>query len=92
MEINLNQPNAQQNIRAQIIAETTSQLSKFLPKLTSEQIEKLVDKTNPWLACPNQNKQPVPPHTCMFCPFGHMTECHFPHTCNSEHCHHYHEV
>jgi len=26
---------------------------------------------------------------CMWCSFGHMTECHHPYTCNSEYCNHY---
>ncbi len=26
---------------------------------------------------------------CMFCKFGHMTECHHPYDCNSEYCNHY---
>ena len=24
------------------------------------------------------------------CPYGHITECHYPYTCNSEYCNHYH--
>ena len=28
---------------------------------------------------------------CMFCQFGHMTECHYPHDCDSEYCNHYKE-
>lgn len=36
--------------------------------------------------CPAGKTSPM---ACMFCPTGHMTECHYPHTCDSEHCHHY---
>lgn len=24
-----------------------------------------------------------------FCPYGHLTECHYPHDCNTDFCHHY---
>lgn len=27
--------------------------------------------------------------SCMMCDYGHITECHYPHQCNSEYCHHY---
>jgi len=26
---------------------------------------------------------------CMFCHYGHMTECHYPYDCNSDYCNHY---
>jgi len=26
---------------------------------------------------------------CMFCPFGHMLECHYPYTCEHVECSHY---
>ena len=29
------------------------------------------------------------PIACMFCPNGHMLECHFPHTCEEAQCSHY---
>ena len=29
------------------------------------------------------------PMACMFCSFGHMTECHYPHTCEEAECSHY---
>lgn len=36
--------------------------------------------------CPN----PIPPFIgCMLCPYGHLTECHYPYTCDSDMCHHY---
>lgn len=31
----------------------------------------------------------VTPMACMFCPYGHMLECHFPHTCEEVECNHY---
>lgn len=36
--------------------------------------------------CPN----PTPPLAgCMFCSYGHLTECHYPYTCDSDVCHYY---
>ena len=29
------------------------------------------------------------PAVCMFCPFGHITECHYPQTCEAAQCSHY---
>jgi hypothetical protein len=29
------------------------------------------------------------PMACMFCSFGHMLECHYPHTCSQAECSHY---
>ncbi len=29
------------------------------------------------------------PMSCMFCGFGHMTDCHHPHTCEEAECSHY---
>lgn len=29
------------------------------------------------------------PMVCMFCPYGHMTECHHPYTCEETECSHY---
>jgi len=29
------------------------------------------------------------PMTCMFCEFGHMTECHYPMNCEEANCSHY---
>lgn len=37
---------------------------------------------NPNCICPNPMAQ-------MFCPYGHMTECHYPYTCDEAECSHY---
>jgi hypothetical protein len=29
------------------------------------------------------------PAACMFCPYGHMLECHYPYTCDEVECSHY---
>lgn len=31
----------------------------------------------------------INPMACMFCPCGHMLECHYPHTCDEVECSHY---
>jgi hypothetical protein len=36
--------------------------------------------------CPIDAMNPV---ACMLCPFGHATECHYPHTCEEVECSHY---
>ena len=33
--------------------------------------------------------QAAGPHACTFCQYGHMTECHFPHTCGEAQCDHF---
>ena len=39
--------------------------------------------------CPENGGSPVPPMVCMFCPYGHLTECHYPETCDEGSCNHY---
>lgn len=36
--------------------------------------------------CPTGASSPM---ACMFCPYGHMTECHYPQTCEEAKCSHY---
>lgn len=38
--------------------------------------------------CPINGNSPM---ACMFCNFGHMTECHYPMTCQEANCSHYRE-
>lgn len=33
----------------------------------------------------------ISPMGCMFCPYGHMLECHYPYTCEEAQCSHYQE-
>jgi hypothetical protein len=33
----------------------------------------------------------ISPVSCMFCPYGHMLECHYPFTCDEAECSHYQE-
>ena len=39
--------------------------------------------------CPIENQNITNLVRCTFCPYGHMTECHYPYTCDSEYCNHY---
>ena len=32
------------------------------------------------------------PMACMFCTFGHILECHYPHTCEEARCSHWEEA
>ena len=55
-------------------------------QLASRQVDSLgVVKTSTGL-CPLGSSSPM---ACMFCQFGHMTECHYPATCEEAHCSHY---
>lgn len=36
--------------------------------------------------CPRGDLTPM---ACMFCPYGHMLECHHPYTCEEAECSHY---
>ena len=44
---------------------------------------------NGYIYCPLIQANTPNTMKCMFCSFGHMTECHHPYTCNSEYCNHY---
>jgi hypothetical protein len=41
--------------------------------------------------CPMYQLQIENVGTCHFCSYGHMTECHYPYTCDSRYCQHYAE-
>lgn len=38
--------------------------------------------------CPLGQNNPM---ACIFCSYGHITECHYPHTCKEAECSHYQE-
>jgi hypothetical protein len=42
--------------------------------------------------CPAEKSNITNLMKCMFCAYGHMTECHYPYDCNSEYCNHYNNV
>ena len=39
--------------------------------------------------CPLGNVNPM---ACMFCPYGHLSECHYPFTCDEIDCSHYQQL
>lgn len=43
----------------------------------------------PYLTCPIIDGKPTNPLSCMFCDSGHMTECHYPFSCEEVNCSHY---
>lgn len=85
MEIDLTKPTKT------ILKEWASHILKQNSELTGEEALELAQKTLPFLKCPLNNNERVLPTTCMFCPYGHMTECHHPFTCKEAQCSHYYQ-
>jgi len=85
MEIDLTKP------KEVILSEWANHIQSQSPELTEEKALELAKKTMPFLSCPLNNYNEVPPMRCMFCPYGHMTECHHPFTCDEAECSHYSE-
>ena len=59
--------------------------------VTFDEFVEHTKKINPkakWYVCPKNNDQTVPMVSCMFCSFGHMTECHYPNYCDPSVCDH----
>lgn len=55
-------------------------------RLASEEVDSLgIVKTSTG-QCPLGKAGPM---ACMFCSYGHMTNCHYPATCEEAHCSHY---
>lgn len=54
--------------------------------LAKKEIEKMGSTKTMRGDCPMGAFNPM---ACMFCIFGHMTECHYPHTCEDAECSHY---
>ena len=58
-------------------------------KLSNEQWRDIATKLTPWGSCPaNQNKR-VEMIACALCPYGHLTDCHYPKSCSQANCSHY---
>lgn len=85
MEIDLNKP------KEVILSEWANHIRSQSPELTEEKALELAKKTMPYLSCPANNNEKVPPMRCMFCPYGHMLDCHYPFTCDEAECSHYFE-
>jgi len=60
--------------------------------INERNIRRLLDLKNEKKAyCPMYHQKIINIGGCMFCSYGHMTECHYPYTCDTEYCHHYPE-
>ena len=49
----------------------------------------LIESDRPEVWCEIQKAKTTKLMACMFCPYGHMMECHHPYTCDSQYCNHY---
>ena len=49
----------------------------------------LMESNHPEVWCEQQKAKITNLMACMFCSYGHMTECHHPYTCDSGYCNHY---
>ncbi len=85
MNIDLNKPTDV------ILEEFSLELLKQAPDLPKEKAIEMAKKSMPWLSCPVRNNMRMTPMACIFCPYGHMCECHFPYTCEEVDCSHYHQ-
>ncbi len=83
MEINLNKP------KEVILDEFAEIILKQVPKISKAKALEIARKSMPYLNCPMSNNDRVSPMECMFCPYGHMTECHYPLDCYEAKCSHY---
>ncbi len=66
-------------------------MSEDLNERTMNRIKKLQEqKDNPVVYCPQFHIEIQNLMMChLSCPYGHMTECHYPYDCNSDYCQHY---
>ena len=85
MNIDLNKPTDV------ILEEFSLELLKQAPDLPKEKALEMAKKSMPWLSCPARENARMTPFACMMCPYGHMTSCHFPYTCEEADCDHYHQ-
>ena len=85
MEIDLNKP------KEVILIEWANHIRSQNPDISEEDALELALKTMPYLSCPMNDNDPVAPLKCMFCSYGHMTECHHPFTCDEAECSHYYQ-
>lgn len=49
----------------------------------------LMESNHPEVWCEQQKAKITNLMACMFCSYGHMMECHYPYTCDSQYCNHY---
>ena len=83
-------------VELEITDQSTEEIRNFLtnsfaeknPTLPFKMCQEIIENFTAFLACPLQNQR-VTPMNCHFCPYGHMTECHYPLSCQEKQCSHY---
>lgn len=75
----------------EILNQWAKEIQENNPEISFRKAKEFGKKTMVWLSCPANNNERVMPMRCMFCPYGHMTECHHPFTCDEAECSHYHQ-
>jgi len=83
MEIDLNKSTEE------ILNEWANHIQSQNSQISKEVAYEIAKKTMPYLKCPMNNNERVLPMNCMFCTYGHMTDCHFPLSCEEAECSHY---
>lgn len=69
---------------------TTEQQLKLRNLNRHLEMSKACEKsTRVFVWCEMENSKISDLAKCMFCKYGHMTECHYPYTCDSDYCNHY---
>ena len=66
----------------EIREELADMLGEQNNKLNSRDAYELATFLTPYLTCPALKGKRTTPMSCMFCAYGHMTECHHPLDCN----------
>lgn len=85
MEIQINRQQSNAIIRVKM----AMQFTKTHPKIPLLIIKRFTVKLTAYLNCPAQNGIRIDHFVCGICPFGHLTECHYPNTCGMAKCSHY---
>lgn len=75
----------------EILNQWAQEIQKNNPEFPFRKAKELAKKTMGWLSCPAHDGVRMTPMACMYCPFGHMTDCHHPYTCDEAECSHYHQ-
>lgn len=75
----------------EILNQWAKEIQENNPEISFKTAKEFAKKTMPYLECPMNDNERVPPMRCMFCPYGHMIECHHPFTCDEAECSHYSE-
>jgi len=64
-------------------------LAEDIKERNKQRLKEIRNKKTEYVYCPMYHQDINNLMICMSCPFGHMTECHYPFDCNSPYCNHY---